>query len=492
MLGAVVRDSSGDRWTNAVLLCARAAEAVGVDPAVPVVRALLRDGLRPPASRRTARDHGVRARARAGRAPAGPARGMNPLDRLAAAKLWLISDPRTPARRRGRTARGLPYLAHALYALTPVLTPEVARMTCDEYWRVYVNTDWLEAPRSTRSRPNSPTSPGTCSSTTPNAPAPCTSTPRPQLPWHSAADATWRTPSHPTASHLPGCRPPPELSLPDGRSAEEYFAVLSGLPAAPSDGPAHDSAGEAGCGSGADGVRREHELPPGADASELDTIEADEIRRRVAIEYRDHVTGCGTTPGDALRWAKDILEPTIAWEPLLAGAVRRAVGWTNGNTHYTYTSRSRRQGAVRDIVLPGTRRPLPNVAMVVDTSGSVDDQLLGRALGEVDGALAGLGVRDSAVTVLACDAAVHTVTQGPPRPRHHLAGGGGTDMRVGIRTAAALRPRPDLIVVFTDGYTPWPRPTPTRHHRHRRHPRPLPRRAPPTPTWAVRVECLLE
>jgi hypothetical protein len=48
VLGAVSRDSSGDRWTNALVLCTRAAAAVGVDPAVPVVRALMRGGLRPP------------------------------------------------------------------------------------------------------------------------------------------------------------------------------------------------------------------------------------------------------------------------------------------------------------------------------------------------------------------------------------------------------------------------------------------------------------
>jgi hypothetical protein len=47
VLAAIARDNRGRRWTDAVRLCARAGEAVGIDPAVPVVRALLRDGLRP-------------------------------------------------------------------------------------------------------------------------------------------------------------------------------------------------------------------------------------------------------------------------------------------------------------------------------------------------------------------------------------------------------------------------------------------------------------
>jgi predicted metal-dependent peptidase len=37
-----------------------------------------------------------------------------------------------------------------------------------------------------------------------------------------------------------------------------------------------------------------------------------------------------------------------------------------------------------------------------------------------------------------------------------LLGGGGTDMTVGIQTAMDLRPSPSVLVVLTDGYTPWP------------------------------------
>lgn len=47
VLAAVQRDPAPERWTAAVEACSRAAAEVGIDPAVPVVRALLRPGVRP-------------------------------------------------------------------------------------------------------------------------------------------------------------------------------------------------------------------------------------------------------------------------------------------------------------------------------------------------------------------------------------------------------------------------------------------------------------
>ena len=94
--------------------------------------------------------------------------------------------------------------------------------------------------------------------------------------------------------------------------------------------------------------------------------------------------------------------------------------------------------------------------MVVDTSGSVDDAMLGQALAEVDGALQAGGVRRESVTVLTCDAQVGPAQRVRSAAQVRLAGGGGTDLRVGIDAAAALRPRPQLLVVLTDGRTPWP------------------------------------
>jgi len=48
VLAALVGQLSPQRWTAAMVVCAVAATEVGVDPAVPVVRALLRGEMRPP------------------------------------------------------------------------------------------------------------------------------------------------------------------------------------------------------------------------------------------------------------------------------------------------------------------------------------------------------------------------------------------------------------------------------------------------------------
>lgn len=67
-----------------------------------------------------------------------------------------------------------------------------------------------------------------------------------------------------------------------------------------------------------------------------------------------------------------------------------------------------------------------------------------------------IGIRGNRVAVLACDADVHAVTRAARAEQVDLAGGGGTDMRTGIAAALALPERPNVVIVLTDGYTPWP------------------------------------
>ncbi|MFE3940184.1 VWA-like domain-containing protein, partial [Streptomyces goshikiensis] len=86
---------------------------------------------------------------------------------------------------------------------------------------------------------------------------------------------------------------------------------------------------------------------------------------------------------------------------------------------------------------------------------------LAAALAEVTGGLRVVGLGAHRVAVLACDADVHAVTRVTSAEQVTLAGGGGTDMTVGISAALALPDRPNIVVVLTDGYTPWPAETPS-------------------------------
>jgi len=99
---------------------------------------------------------------------------------------------------------------------------------------------------------------------------------------------------------------------------------------------------------------------------------------------------------------------------------------------------------------------LPKVAMVLDTSGSMNDQMLSQLLAEVEGVLRGLGVGRRHLRIVCCDAKAFEAQKVLQARDVELLGGGGTGMGAGLAKAAELRPRPDLIIVLTDGYTPWP------------------------------------
>jgi predicted metal-dependent peptidase len=159
-------------------------------------------------------------------------------------------------------------------------------------------------------------------------------------------------------------------------------------------------------------------------------------------------------PAGWRRWAEAALAgPTIPWRRVLGAAVRRAIAHAAGCWDYAYHRPARRR--VPRVVLPAMRRPLVTVAVVVDTSGSMSEADLEAALAEIKGVIQAAGVARR-LLVLACDAAVGATSRVQRADQVTLVGGGGTDLRVGIAAAEASRPRPDVVVVLTDGLTSWP------------------------------------
>lgn len=242
-----------------------------------------------------------------------------------------------------------------------------------------------------------------------------------------------------------GAVEPGSLGLAEGQLMEEYLRWFRL-------GPRTQHLAWLDCGSGADGLEREWELGPDG-AHGLSAQERDAVRFRVA-------QGITARPGDAprgwRRWAEEAFHPPQPWRELLGAAVRSATSGPGAGEDYTYGRPARRSAAVPGTVLPSLRRRPPRVCVVIDTSGSVSDAELGSALLEVAAISRAVGGRRDLVTVVPCDAAARVVhplcrTEGIP-----LMGGGGTDLRSGFAKALSAQPRPDVVVVLTDGQTPWP------------------------------------
>lgn len=399
--------------------------------------------------------------------------GLDVSERLAAAKLWLVSQ----------AAGNLPYLSTAVYSLVTVSTERVSRMTTDPHWRLYVNPMWVVgADVDVLAREIAHQVWHLLADHAGRA-ADCRVDTASRDRWKLACDLT-------VAEVLPfdaGLPHAHEVYQDPNRSAEEYFGLLRARPVTT---PALGTDPDDTCGSGCDGMPRDHDLPAGdSDSPGLSTQAAEAIRKMVAIEFREHCRTYGNLPGEWGRWVAHLLDPVVPWQQVLHAAVRRGIGWGQGQVDYTYSKISRRQHAVGAAIVPALRRPVPAIAVVVDTSGSIDDGLLAQAMGEVKAVLSSLAVPDSSVTVLAVDAAVHTVQKVRDVREVQLAGGGGTDMAEGITGALACRPTPQTVIVLTDGYTPWPD-----------LPAPVPVIAgvlgrqlddlPPTPDWVQRVEVI--
>jgi predicted metal-dependent peptidase len=139
--------------------------------------------------------------------------------------------------------------------------------------------------------------------------------------------------------------------------------------------------------------------------------------------------------------------------------VRRAVGETSGASDYSYRHHARRQSLYPDFVIPALRRPVPEVAVLIDTSGSMSEKMLAQAVAEVGGVLRQLGMRHT-ITVLSVDAAVHTCQRVFSATQIQLVGGGGTDLRKGFKKVCEMHSKPQILIVLTDGETPWPETAP--------------------------------
>jgi predicted metal-dependent peptidase len=274
--------------------------------------------------------------------------------------------------------------------------------------------------------------------------------------WNIAADleindAQWK------GLEIPEAFPPllpKQLGLPEGKLAEFYYDALEKEVRSTSG----EWEGVSDEGSGVHGQKRWWELPADDKRAPVRSESDKElIRREVAEEIRQRKSW-GDIPAGWKRWAEEVLNPKVNWRELLKRKVRGALTIGTGQRIDYSFARPHRRAEVYDPVLPPSLQGdfLPRIACVVDTSGSMSKRKLAQALAEVRKVLETFRLP---ITVIPCDAVPYEpirVFTSSQAQRLKLMGGGGTNMVAGIEAALKLRPIPDVVIVLTDGDTPFP------------------------------------
>tara|TARA_R100001463_G_scaffold35008_3_gene76575 strand:+ start:1082 stop:2512 length:1431 start_codon:yes stop_codon:yes gene_type:complete len=167
----------------------------------------------------------------------------------------------------------------------------------------------------------------------------------------------------------------------------------------------------------------------------------------------------GTVPGNLSQWAAHKPEPPkrkIPWQRHLLSAIG---GEGEANRTSSYSRIYRRQDCYGwdDIIMPGEESQGYQIGIIVDTSGSMRRYMAGL----LDSLTALLRtVEGSQVEAAFCTTSVQAVSRFAKitSANEHLFGvGGGTDLVCGFEYFdKKRRDKPRLVIVATDGETPYP------------------------------------
>jgi predicted metal-dependent peptidase len=259
-------------------------------------------------------------------------------------------------------------------------------------------------------------------------------------------DAGWRLPSwavHPT-----------KQGLKVGLTLEQYYELCMRNPEKLSQIPKKVTAGTCG---GAVGNPVSKELED-ALATEVgrSKIEQAQAQKTAAFQIKEYAEkhGWGSVPGaskdDAVFQEK---RSKTNWRQRLRHVAGKYLGNAGkGGFDYSLAHPSQR-ALILGVIRPGLIDPEIEVALIRDTSGSMDDKMINVANNEIIAVMKQCGLE----TVWLLDA--DTKVQGAPRrvhvrdiPKLPVLGRGGTSFVQPLEAVTKLNPRPDVIIYLTDGY----------------------------------------
>ena len=277
--------------------------------------------------------------------------------------------------------------------------------------------------------------------------------------WNIACDIVINPIVRDANFNLPeGCVWPSDYGFDEGLTELEYYQALPDKPErpgrkTPGDGDGGDPSDSPEGGSCSDGQERDWELgPPTKGNPGMNGVDKKILQAQTAKSAEEHSKTKGSLPGAISRLCDDILRPTVDPRKLLQSAVRYAVASVRGHQNLNWKRPSRRQVAGCGM-LPSRQDPLPKVAILADTSASMNKKDLEMALGVIDKVLT---AHQTSITVYAGDASLGVAHDVFNLKKVQLdQAGGGTDMGC-LATEIQELSDPDVIIICTDGETDWP------------------------------------
>lgn len=160
----------------------------------------------------------------------------------------------------------------------------------------------------------------------------------------------------------------------------------------------------------------------------------------------------GKMSAGVARLVDEILNPAVPWPDLLREYMTRT---TKDNESW-----SRRNRRFSNVYLPSRHSErMGEIVVIADTSGSIGAREITQIISEVNSIAAYM--RPECIRLIYCDAQVvgEEVFEDGDEIACHPKGGGGTDMRVALAHVEQFDP--EVVVMITDGYTPWPETDPS-------------------------------
>lgn len=325
-----------------------------------------------------------------------------------------------------------PYYSRAIAALQPVARPGLNTIAVDRYWQLYIDLAWFFA------LPLSSQAHIICAHEVEHLLRGHDGRGAPhddKIAWNMACDAEINDDAD-IELLPPGVVTPARLGAKDGLLAEDYVDYAAAVPKSRC----------CGGGSGAGNPLPDEQAP---DESCVSEDQAEILRDAVAADVRAHVAknGIGSLSPGLLIWAnaRAVQVTPIPWTARFAATVKATLRTTTSSGCFDYGSALSRRQLPNQPLRRKMVKPNPTVGIVVDTSRSMGD-----AGALVLGAVQGIVRKHSKVICYQIDTEVKNRTNGVPRS---WTGGGGTDLRSAIKVAAE---ECDVVVVVTDGETPWP------------------------------------